>query len=162
MDVTFFTSLFQEFLFVLTVFSIFFAITLRKGRQTTTNIILGLYIGLLLSMQFPYYDSLLTEVGSDSSRAVVSIGLFFLFTLGGTWFFTRVLPREYNEGAFEGFGAKVALALAGSILIILFSHHVLPIQEIINITTPLSTIFAQTEYFFWWLIAPLVIVFFVS
>lgn len=162
MDVTFFTSLFQEFLFVLVVASIFIAIALRKGRQTITNIILGLYIGLLLTLQFPYYDTLLADVSEEGSRALFSIVLFAVFTILATWLFARVLPREYSEGMFEAFGSKLVLALAGTILIVLFSHHVLPIQELINITTPLSSVFAKTEYFFWWLLAPLFIVFWLS
>ena len=162
MDVTIFTSFFQEFLFVLIVFSIFFAIALRKGRQTTTNIILGLYIGLLLSLQFPYYDSLAAGAESGTGGAVFRVLLFTVFTILGTWLFARILPREYSEKMFEGFLSKLSLALAGTILVVLFSHNVLPIPELINITTPLSSIFAQTEYFFWWLLVPLIVLFWMS
>lgn len=162
MDVSIFTEVFQEFLFVLVVFALFLAIALRKGRQTTVNIIFGLYFGLLLSLQFPYYDTLLAGVDSDSGQALFRILLFSVFAVLSTWLFARVLPREYSERMFEGFFKKLALASAGAVLVVLFSHNVLPIPELINITTPLSTYFAQSEYFFWWLLAPLIVIFLVN
>lgn len=63
------------------------------------------------------------------------------------------------ERKFESFGRKVILSLAGTVLIMIFSFNVLPVTEFLTPGTPLQLAFAPTEYFFWWLLLPIGILF---
>jgi len=149
----------QESIYALTVFGCFTALAFVKGRQTTTNVILGLYLALLLTLQFPYFDILLDGITSTRDQAIFSIVIFAIFTSVSTWLFSRILPREYSEKMFEGTGSKLALALAGTILILAYSFHALPVTDLVSPGGPVTAIFGSAEYFFWWLIAPIVILF---
>lgn len=161
MDTGTILAVLQESFFMIVVFVFFFIYTIRKGRQSITNLILGLYFALLISIEFPYYDVFLGGTDSAKSEAVIMVIVFAIFTTISTYLFARILPREYDESAFEGFGRKVLLAIAGTILFMTFSYHVLPITEFLTPGSPIEFLFGSTTSFFWWLMAPLVILFLV-
>lgn len=160
MDTESLISLLKESAYLLAVFGVFMVCALRMGRQTVTNIILGLYLALLISIEFPFYDMLLSN-GGAGAESVVRLIIFGIFTLISTWLFTRILPREYDEGTFEGFGRKFLLAAAGTILVMIYSYHVLPITDFIQPGSPINYLFGSEQSFFWWLMVPIVILFFV-
>jgi len=160
MDTAVLISFLQESLYLIVVFSFFLLFALKKGRQTVTNIILGLYMALLISVEFPFYDKLLST-SSAGAESVIRLITFAIFAVISTWLYARILPREYAEKAFEGFGKKVLLAAAGTILVMIYSYHVLPITDFITPGSPINYLFGSEQSFFWWLIAPIVILFFV-
>lgn len=160
MDTGALVSFLQESLYLLIVLGVFLIFAIRMGRQTVTNIILGLYLALLISVEFPYYDAILKSAGA-STESVIKLIVFALFAFISTWLYTRILPREYDEGAFEGFGRKFLLAAAATILVMIFSYHVLPITEFITPGSPINYLFGSEQSFFWWLMAPILILFFV-
>lgn len=63
----------QESLFTLLVFGCFLTYTIATGRQTITNIILGLYFALLISLEFPYYDYILGSSSNGKTQSVLMI-----------------------------------------------------------------------------------------
>jgi len=152
-------SFFRESIYLIVVFSIFLGFALKKGRQTVTNIILGLYLALLISIEFPFYDALLSSSSSISNEAILRLFIFALIAVIATWLFIRILPREYDEGSFEGFGRKILLAAGGTILVMIYSYHVLPITDFITPGSPIHYLFGSENTFFYWLIAPIIILF---
>ncbi len=156
MDINSLVGLLQQSLFVIVVFLAFLFYSMIKGRQALINVIMGLYVALLLSLKFPYYDAI---TKSTSQRSVIMLTIFAVFTILSVLLFTRLMPREYDEKVFESFGKKLAFALAGTALVLTFSYHSLPITEFID-PGPIKSLFAPAEYFFWWLLSPLVILFF--
>lgn len=146
-----------ECIYFLVVFGVLFLFTLTQGRQAMINVLAGLYLALLLSIHFPYYNALLSL--SEDARIVagLKILIFLTFTIFAVWLFYRIMPSAFLEGKFESFGKKIILALGGTILVMVFSFSVLPVTEFLNPGTPLQSIFAPSEYFFWWLLLPLVI-----
>lgn len=159
MDTSVVVSLLQESLFVIVVFVALFGYALARGRQSITNLILGLYFALLISLEFPYYEQVLDRVYSARSEAIVMIAIFATFAFLATILFTRLLPREYDESTFEGFGKKLLLALAGTALVMAYSYHVLPITELVDPGSPIQSLFAPEQWFFAWLLVPLVLLF---
>lgn len=135
---------------------LFFAII--RGRRAITSLILGLYFALLISLKFPYYTQIYNAAGFVSD-ATIAIILFAIFTTFCAMLMDRMLFYRIDETAFEGFGKKSVLALLGTIVIMLFSYHVLPIASFIDPGLPASALFASADYFFWWLLAPLVVLF---
>jgi len=156
MDTSQLLSLLQEFVYLFSVFGVCLAYAIFRGRQALINLITGLYFALLISLVFPYYSTFIPASSSAHSGAVGKIVLFAIFTLITTILITRLMPEEYREGKFESLGKKIMLAVAGTILIMVFSFHVLPITELITPTSPLSYLFASPDTFFWWLLAPMV------
>jgi hypothetical protein len=159
MDTASILGFLQESLFMIIVFGIFMFFALQKGRQSVTNIILGLYLALLISIEFPYYDTLLGSASSAKSESVFMLVVFAGFTFLATVLFQRILPREYDETSFEGFGKKILLATAGTVLVMAYSYHALPVTELITPGSPINYLFASSQSFFYWLIAPIVILY---
>ena len=159
MDTATILGFLQESMFMLIVFGVFLFLGLKKGRQTVTNVILGLYLALLISTEFPYYDAILGNASSAKSESIFMLVVFAGFTLLATMVFHRILPREYDETSFEGFGKKILLASAGTVLVMAYSYHALPVTELITPGSPINYLFASSQSFFYWLIAPIVVLY---
>jgi len=159
MDTQSFIAILQESLFMVIVFVSFLIYAISAGRQSITNVILGLYFALLISLEFPYYDMILGSTSSTKTESVLMVIVFAIFTIGSTILFARLMPREYGEGKFEGFWKKLLLSIAGTVLIMAFSYHALPVTEIITPGSPIQYLFGSTQSFFYWLLFPLVVLF---
>jgi hypothetical protein len=159
MDTAILIAFVQESLFLIVTFVLFITIALSFGRQTITNIILGLYFAFLFSLQFPYYETILAKTDSIKAESGLIIAIFLFFTIISTLLFVRILPREYGEKTFEGFGKKVILALAGTVVVASFSYHAIPVTDLITPGSPVSYLFGSEKSFFWWLLAPIVVLF---
>lgn len=149
----------KESFFLIVVFCIFLFYAMGKGRYALINLIFALYLALLVSLKFPYYAEL-TNAGSGSS-AIVKILIFVIFVVIGVILHRRHIPGDDYEPAFKGFWKKVLLAGMATILVMIFSFHALPVTEIITPGSPIQSLFAPQENFFWWLILPLIALFFV-
>jgi hypothetical protein len=151
----------QESLYWIIVFSAFLGYSMIRGKQSLINLILGLYLALLISLKFPYYDVILGRTEGDGlGDSIIMIALFAAFTLGGTFLFSRLMPRDFDESAFRGFGKKILFAAMGSVLVMAYSYHVLPITDLITPGSPIQSLFGPESNFFWWLLVPLVGLFF--
>jgi uncharacterized membrane protein len=161
MDASGIVSLLQESLFLIIVFICFFVYAFTKGRQSVTNLILGLYFALLISIEFPFYDSLLGGTSNPKTASILMLIVFGIFTFIATILFARLMPREYDEKPHEGLGRKFLLALGATILVMAFSYHALPVTDFITPGSPINFLFGSEQSFFWWLMAPIAILFFV-
>ena len=156
MDWAFIIDLLIEIGYLLLIFGIMLGYSIFKGRQAIMNLILGLYIALLISIEFPYYDFIFSGLESDQGIAAMKLGFFGVATILSTILFFRISPDEFRENKFESLGKKILLAGAATILIMIFSFQVLPVTEFLTPGTPIQSLFAPEQYFFWWLILPLV------
>lgn len=159
MDTATILSFLNEMIFMIVTFAFFAFFAFYKGRQTVTNIIFGLYLGLLISIEFPYSTMIITPGTGATIASILKLVIFAVFSLIATMLFARVLPREYDEPMFGGFWKKILLALAGTVLVMAYSYHALPVTVLITPGSPIHYLFGSTASFFWWLIAPLVILF---
>jgi hypothetical protein len=160
MDTGTIASFIHELLYILVVFGVFIALALMKGRYAIINIIFGLYLALLIALKFPYFDFFLTA-GNPKSNAVVMIVIFAVLTILGILLFRRHIPGDDYEYAFQHFWTKVLLASMATILVMAYSYQALPVTELFTPGSPIQSLFGPSENFFWWLIAPLFILFFV-
>lgn len=148
----------SELAYLLIVFGVMWLIAIFRGRQAIINLIFGLYLALLISIEFPFYEKLLGTV-TGSVAAGIKLGLFAVFTVLATWLFSRVMPDEFREKKIETMGKKVLLALSATILVMIFSFQVLPVTEFLTPGTPIQSFFGPQEFFFWWLLLPLAVLF---
>lgn len=149
----------RESLALILLFFVLLAYTMIRGIHALVSIVLGLYIALLISLKFPYYDALYSLTEGDGSNTLLSILLFFVFTFIGTAIFRRLLPGGYDDSTFDQFGKKLLFAFLAAALIMTYSYHVLPITTYVEPGTSVSLLFAPEENFFWWLIIPLIALF---
>jgi hypothetical protein len=159
MDTNDLIILLKESVFMLTVFGVLLFYAMAKGRYALVNVIFALYLALLISIRFPYYDAVAS--GGGQSAAITKILIFIAFTVVGAVLFRRHIPGDDYELAFQHFGKKLLLAAMGTVLVMVFSFHALPVTDIITPGTPIQSLFAPAEHFFWWLILPLAALFFV-
>ena len=160
MDTSSIIGLLQESLFLIIVFCVFLIIAMVKGKYAIINTIFALYLALLVSLEFPYYDFFL-NAGDTSGNAVVLIVIFIIFTGIGLFLFRKHIPGDDYENAFQHFNKKLILAIMATILIMAYSYQVLPVTELLTPGSPIHSLFAPKENFFWWLILPLVTLFFI-
>ena len=158
MELDLFTSFLRESLYLILVFLFFFFYATFKGRQALINLIIGLYFALLISMLFPYYDAILGSAGAGG-ESFLKLGLFVVFTILATIFFTRMMPEEFKEKKTESVGKKLLIAASATIVVMVFSYHVLPVTEFITPGSPITFLFGSFHYYFWWLLAPHVILY---
>ena len=160
MDTGAIIAFFQESLFFILVFGAFLAYAMVRSTQSLVNLILGLYLALLISIEFPYYELILGGAGdSASSKSVLMLAVFAVFTILATLLFARLMPTDSFEPAFEGFSRKVLFATGATILIMTYSYNVLPVTDLITPGTPIQYLFEPANNFFWWLLIPLVLLF---
>jgi hypothetical protein len=160
METTAIASLLHELVYLLIVFGVFMAIALMKGRYAIVNIIFALYLALLISLKFPYFDFFL-NAGSPSSNAVVMIIIFSIFTILGIFLFRRHIPGDDYESAFQHFWTKLLLASMATILVMAYSYQALPVTELFTPGSPIQSLFGPADSFFWWLVLPLIALFFI-
>lgn len=148
----------QESLFLIIVFGAFLFYAMMRSTQALIDLILGLYMALLISLKFPYYDLILGD-GGAKTQSVIAILVFAFFALLATWLFRRLMPPDSIESSFEYFGQKFMFAAAATVLIMIFSYHVLPVTEFVTPGSPINYLFGSEANFFWWLLVPLVLLF---
>jgi hydrogenase-4 membrane subunit HyfE len=116
-------------------------------------------LALLVSVEFPYYEVVLGSLGGAVSIAAAKMVIFLVFTVLATILCFRIMPSEFRESKFDSFTKKMTLSLCATVLVMIFSFHVLPVTEFLTPGTPIQSLFAPAEYFFWWLIFPLIALF---
>jgi len=155
MDTTQILLILKESIFILSILGFFIVYGMAKGKYALINILFSFYIAILITVYFPYYKA----IGAEE-EGIAQIVLFLALLVGGIFLFRRHIPGDDYEPAFHGLASKISLALLSTILVILVSFHIVPGAEIISFSSSIQDLFASKEYFFWWLILPLVALYF--
>lgn len=161
MDISAALAFLRDFLVLIVVFGALLAYAVVRGRRALIALILGLYVALLVSLKFPYYDAIFASM-SGASTTMLTILVFAVFTGIGTFLFERLLADEYDdEPALSGIAKKASVAVLGTILVMAYSYHVLPVTALVDPGAAVGALFAPEQYFFWFLVIPLAGLFFV-
>lgn len=161
MDTGSLVTFLQESLFFILTFGVFLGYAMIRSTQSLINLILGLYLALLISLEFPYYDFISDSAGGNShTESLLMIGVFAVFTVLSTLMFSHLMPTDSTEPPFVGFKQKMLFALSATILVMVYSFHILPVTNLIEPGTPIQYLFGQESFFFWWLLVPITLLFF--
>lgn len=161
MDWAYILDFLTETAYILVVFGLCLTLSIFKGRQAIINLMIGLYLALLISIEFPSYDTLFGSLENAKTISAAKLGFFAVITLLTTLLASRIMPDEFRENKFESLGRKLLLSIGATILIMTFSFNVLPVTDFLTPGTPIQSLFAPQIYFFWWLLVPLVILYIV-
>lgn len=157
LDTTTILHIVSELALALGIFGVAFLYATIRGRQTTINAVVGIYFGMLLTLQFASTGFL--SALNDVNLTVATAGLFIGLTILSTYVITHLMPDEFREGKFEGLGKKLLAASGATILLLVVIFQVVPLTEHIPTGTPIRAVFAPAEYVFWWLLAPLALLY---
>lgn len=157
MDFSYVLLVTYEGAFVIAVFVLSFLFSILAGRQMMINFIFGLYFGLLFTLVSPFSIEATT---GQLSNVWLSIGVFALATVAGAVVTGKLMPESFREKRIESLGKKLFLAGAATILVTLYSFHVVPLDELVTMSSPVRSLFASEASFFWWLITPFFLLYF--
>lgn len=143
---------------LLIVFGAVLAFGILRGQRSLLALTFGLYLALLLSLEFPYYEAI-SRSASFLELRTQKLVFFALFAVFGTILFSRLLSRVIDVMAIEGITRKVILSLLTTALVLSYCYHVLNIADMINPGSNANILFASHDSFFWWLLAPLMGIF---
>lgn len=142
---------------IVALVAVLFFYTVRYGKEQAISLVLALYIALLAFIYFPYKERFLFFTENETQLLLSSALLFGVFTILG---YLAVAPLLRNRYAAYGNGKWVEallLSVATVALLVAFSYHVLPITSLYTFGEPITNLFAPSQFFFWWLTAPAVV-----
>ena len=145
---------------ILAVFGLFFAYGMHFGCRRISAVLIGLYVAGFIFQAFPF-DSLWSVAG-DTTKAVagVQIGLFLVILGAVAILLGNVISRELLPFRMQKWIYVGILAASICAVLLVFMHHILPLNVFYVFSEPIRGIFNSMQYAFWILIAPLVLLFF--
>jgi hypothetical protein len=127
-------------------------LALYLGKSDTLALLLSVYPALALATVFPYVDVVQASIAlpGQGAKAVV-----FLVLLVASYFVLRkFLTGFFPSGAKRYIHAVILGALLSGVLLstIFVSFE---LTQMAGFSPLLLTLFGQSSYYFWWLVAPL-------
>jgi FtsH-binding integral membrane protein len=116
---------------------------------------ISLYVGYALYAVFPYASYLPQTPAMPALAASIAvfIGLSFIAYL--------VLRRTVaSDFVSIGFFGLIVLAFLGAGFLLALAYHVFPVRDVYTFTPTIDALFASKQFFFAWIVAPLVGLFF--
>lgn len=150
-----------DIIIIFVVFFLLFLYSIRFGKSKSTSLLISLYIGILAFLSLPYIEEVTLLKSSEaqvtiSHIAVFIIGVFIIHTA-----ISRVIYIEYPNRRYLKY-IEIGL-LSGAItgLFFAFLYNTIPFATIYDFGNFIDNLFSS-QYFFWWLIAPIVVLFITS
>lgn len=130
--------------------------TFFTSKSKAVSVILALVSAILLFQTFPFVTNLTVLTGAVP-QALNVVGIFLLFTVGMYFLFNRYVVGDFFNAKF----LKSALfGLGITALLLAIVHFVLPFDAIYNFSPKVDAWFGGNFGLFWWVLAPLLLVFF--
>jgi len=138
---------------ILVVFAILFFFSTRYGKSNSVSLLISLYIGILAFLSFPFLEEATLLKSSEvqvtiSHIAVFLIGVYIIHTI-----VRRIIFTEYSGKKSKYIEAGI-ISGAATMLIFAFAYHTIPLATLYDFGDSIDNLFSS-QYFFWWLMAPL-------
>jgi hypothetical protein len=144
-----FTSDFLAFIIIAAVVAAF---AFYFGRNRIMPLLAGIYTAIPLYLAFPYTNLLTTPL--------VSLTVYIVLVLLGMIAFSGLASFLAEESM--GFIRLAILSALTAGLCIAISIYILPVEQLYAFSAPTRALFAGAQAYFFWLVAPLVSVYFLS
>ncbi len=141
-----------------TLFILFATYALYFGKSRIVSLILAFYPAVFLYEQFPYASKLMFLHG-DQPILLNKILVFLIFLIPLNIIIGRFVFAESGYGGSFHFLRVAGLALAGTMLALVFTYSVIDLSLFYSFSPTISALFVSA-YIFWWMLAPLVLMFF--
>ena len=124
------------------------------GLRRALAFMLALEIGALIYRSFPYFGSLGGAESSLTANAALLLGMVLILT----FFISRAVVAEFSQSRVYQFLQAFALGASTMALLLAFSYNVLSFESFYHFGPLIATLFAPDQFFFWWLLTPLVLI----
>ncbi len=142
---------------VLIIFAVFILLSLyslRYGKSYIVSLLISLYVGILAFLSFPYLeDATLLK----SSEVQITLSHLAVFLVGIIIIHKIILRFIYIEYSYRKIFKYIEVGLlsgATTALFFAFLYHTIPFATIYDFGNSIDNLFSS-QYFFWWLIAPM-------
>lgn len=142
-----------NFLVLLILAGIMVGFSYKTGRGGIISLLIAFYAGYAIYIVFPYTNDIVNSGGSTIVKAVISIALYLAATLVPFHFIQRLTIGGFGVLSFV---PRFVLSFLAAAFLLTLAYHVFYISNIYAFPSPIDSLFAPDEYFFWWFIAPLV------
>lgn len=157
-------TIFKDFsldgVIILCLFGALLLYGLRYGKRRILTLTLSLYVALLVYMHFPYELDIFA--GSAFQSLFAGSAVFGGFTAFVYLTIARSVHAEFPYNRVKRYTEAGVLSACAAGLLLAFSYHVLPVSTLYDFNPQIDTFFASSKLFFWWLVIPLVGLFFLA
>ncbi len=140
---------------VVILFLALYWFTLRYGKGRGISLILSLYIALLAFTHFPFRGWFQVLGTAEKQVLFAEGGIFLCMVVLITYIVSRLVTAEFPLWGLARTFEAVLIAGGASILVLSFWYQLLPLSNLYAFGEPIQALFAPSELFFWWLLAPL-------
>jgi len=129
---------------------------ISAGRAKLISFMMSVYVGGFLFENFSFLKEMV-KTGSLAERFFSNAFVFFLLVLALNVLFSKIITSGADDKKWWH-----ALLISFSVSGLLFSYifHIFPGRSIFTFSPLIQNLFASNSAFFWWLILPLIALFF--
>lgn len=127
------------------------------GKSKAVAIILAFLFAIPLFQAFPFTKQMTVATGA-LPQALNVLAIFLAFVILMFLLLNKYIVGDFIEGNFL---KSVFLGIAFAAIVLTLSHFILPLDSLYNFGPNIDTWFGGNLGLFWWIVTPLVIVFFV-
>lgn len=143
-----------DIIIIAIVFISLFLFGVRYGKSSSTSLLLSLYVGILTFLSFPYLEEATFLKSSEVQITISHIALFFVLVFMIHSVIRRFIFTEYSGKRVLKYGETVILSGVSTALLFAFAYHTIPLTTLYNFGDSIDGLFSS-QYFFWWLVAPM-------
>lgn len=147
----------SDFLIIIALVTLFFLYAWYIGRGQLVSIILAFYCAYAVYLLFPYKGILPTA--PPLTALLAHVGLYAALSFAFFMIMRRVVVSDF---LYIGVLGLLALSFLAAAFLVALAYHAFPVADVYTFTPALDLLFARTEYFFWWFIAPAIGLFFLA
>jgi hypothetical protein len=146
-----------DFVVVLALVAVLFLFAYYVGRGAFVTGIISLYAGFALYTQFPFMSMLGTAAGA--TLLTEKIGIYAGLSLIAYLVVRRVIVSEF---LYINVVALIVLCLVVAAFLLALAFIIFDVPTVYRFSPPIVALFSPKQYFFWWFLAPLAGLFFIS
>lgn len=126
------------------------------GKGRLLAFITGFYAASLLYINFPYRESFIFWKGTTQQVALSRALIFLVFFVIANYIFIKFMHGDFSFSKTSRLFEIGILSLSGTILVMVFVHHIVPLDTVHTFSSGISGLFASKTALFWWFLTPLV------
>jgi len=158
---TFSGAITTDIIIIFSVFFLLFFFSVVYGKSNSASLLISLYIGILIFLMFPYLEDTTLLKSSESQVTISHVSLFLIIVSLTYSIVRRMIFLEYSRNKIMKYIESGILSASSSVLFFSFLYHTIPIATLYNFGPSIDNLFSS-QYFFFWLVAPLIGLFIIS
>lgn len=146
-----------DILVILGIFVVGTLLTFFMGKSRGVTVVLSLFGAIALFQSFPFIKQM-TVLSGPIPEALNIVGVFVAFALCVFFLLDQYIVGDFAEG---NFFTSILIGVVFTAIILALIYFVLPFSPLYDFGANVDKWFTGSFNLFWWLLAPLVILFFV-